>query len=359
MPTTPRHLRPFVRSKRRSTALLAGAGLTAVLSFAALGSPAASARTGKPRSTAIVVATPSGKLNCTLNETIWRPFTQLTHQKIRTVSWNDAIATSHQDIRVNSQNWSLALVEDDAAQAGCAAGLFVSSPSADVEARDPNACGVPALSLDFALSWDSSRFSGRPNWRDFWDVARNPGKRGLRADPRGTLEAALLSEGVPLNAIYSTLSTPEGLDRAFRRLSQLRPYIVWWKSPEEAMYILTSGAALMGLAPTAEVLRTNATLPAPRFRILWFPLLRINYDWVIPTGGTRDLTTARALQTWASASEQQNALNGRLISAPPTSGPDALPNPGGIPPALPLNATFWREHFPAIEARFDKWRSMR
>ncbi|MFT8806406.1 MAG: extracellular solute-binding protein [Acetobacter aceti] len=304
----------------------------------------------------LVVATPAGSLNATLNGVVWKPFSQLTHQKIKTTLWTDLTEANYSQLRSGKQNWSLVLIEDDAAETGCAQGLFLPFPATASESSnaDPARCGVPALSLDYALSWDSSRFSDTPTWRDFWDVARHPGKRGLRADPRITLEIALLADGVPPDAIYSTLGSSAGLDRAFRRLAQLRPYIVWWTSPAEAMHILTKGAALMSVTPTSEVTVANIGLPTPRFRNLWFPLLRVNYDWVIPANGTRDLTSALALATWATASEQQSALNAQLITSAPAS---AQPRVGTLPPAFPLNVDFWRMNFPAIKARFDQWLS--
>jgi putative spermidine/putrescine transport system substrate-binding protein len=306
----------------------------------------------------LVVATQGGSLNATLNEVVWKPFYQLTHQKVRTTLWSDLTDANYTLLRSGRQNWSLLLIQDDDAETGCTEGLFLPFPATASESSnaDPARCGVTALSLDYALSWDSSRFADTPSWRDFWDVARHPGKRGLRADPRITLEIALLADGVSPDAIYSTLATPAGLNRAFRRLSQLKPYIVWWTTSAEAMHILTKGAALMSVTPTSEIAAANAGLPTPRFRNLWFPLLRVNYDWVIPTNGSRDVTSALGLATWAAASEQQNALNARLIIAPPES---AQPRVGTLPPAFPLNVDFWRRNLPAIKTRFDQWLSQR
>lgn len=306
----------------------------------------------------LVVATQPGSLNATLNEVVWKPFSQLTHQKVRTTPWSDLTDANYTLLRSGRQNWSLVLIEDDDAETGCSEGLFLPFPATASESSnaDPARCGVPALSLDYALSWDSSRFGDTPNWRDFWDVARHPGKRGLRADPRITLEIALLADGVPPDAIYNVLGSPAGLDRAFRRLAQLRPYIVWWTSPAEAMHILTKGAALMSVIPTSEVAAANANLRTPRFRNLWFPLLRVNYDWVIPANGTRDLTSALALATWAAASEQQSALNAQLITPAPEW---ARPRIGALPPAFPMNVDFWRRNLPAIKTRFDQWLSQR
>ena len=70
---------------------------------------------------------------------------------------------------------------------------------------------------------------GHPGWADFWDVAKYPGKRGLRRSAETNLEFALLADGVAPGDVYKTLRTSEGVDRAFRKLDQLKPYIVWWQ----------------------------------------------------------------------------------------------------------------------------------
>lgn len=301
----------------------------------------------------LIVATPPGTLNQTLTATVWRPFARLTHSRIRTVFWDGDLDAVGADLHTPRKRWALLLAEDDTAQLGCVRKLFVPMPGKGDSS--PTSCGVPALSLDFAMTWDSTRFPSTPNWGDFWDVARHPGKRGLRADPRGTLEIALLADGVPPDAVYQTLSTPQGVDRAFRRLSQIRPYIVWWKTPDEAIRILSGGAALMGVAPTNEVAAINIRQSASRFRILWSPLLRINYDWVLPASDSYDQSAARALQNWATSPEQLNSLNAQLLSNPQTSGINAIPPEQSPPSALPLSAIFWRQSFPALQERFDRW----
>ena len=47
-----------------------------------------------------------------------------------------------------------------------------------------------------------------PSWADFWDVAKYPGKRGLRKGVRGNLEIALMADGVAPGDVYKTLGSP-------------------------------------------------------------------------------------------------------------------------------------------------------
>ncbi|GBR11563.1 extracellular solute-binding protein [Acetobacter oeni] len=291
-----------------------------------------------------------------MNDIFWQPFTRITGQRITTIIRNNDLTTLEKKTGTPQRSWSLALTEDEVAQAGCNDGAFLSSDTdaADPATRESSSCNVPAFSLDFTLAWDTSRFRGKPDWKDFWDVARHPGKRGLRADPRGTLEAALLSDGVPPDAIYRVLSTPEGVNRAFRRLNQLRPYIVWWTAPGDAMRILTTGAALMGVAATADVFITNSKHPNPGFGLLPSSIFYINYDWVIPAGTMRGEAAAQALRTWIIKPEQRETFSSR-ISLLTENRNNRDPDASHESPASLFSNSFWRDHLPALQEQFRQW----
>ncbi|ATF90097.1 ABC transporter substrate-binding protein [Burkholderia gladioli] len=75
------------------------------------------------------------------------------------------------------------------------------------------------------------------SWADFWNVKGFPGTRALRNDPQTTLEAALLADGVPRDKLY-----PLDVDRAFRKLAQIKPDIaVWWTSGGQSAQLLHDG----------------------------------------------------------------------------------------------------------------------
>lgn len=301
----------------------------------------------------VVVATPAGALNTVLHAALWRPFRQQTGEGVRITGWNGdlaSVAPKETKKRITWRPWSMALAEDDAALRGCREGLFLKA-----DAADPASCAPQALTQDYALTWDMSRFQGQPDWQDFWDVARHPGKRSLRADPRGTLEVALLSDGVPPDVIYTVLATQAGQDRAFRRLSQLKPYIVWWSAPTEAMRILSSGAALMGLVPTADVLNANTSPSARHFGIQSFLMLRESFDWVIPENAAR-AQEAEALRTWVTTPEQKDALTLQMPVIPEADMKRNLPRGiPHVPPPLSINGAFWRDHFAQLNTRFHSW----
>ena len=71
-------------------------------------------------------------------------------------------------------------------------------------------------------------------WAEFWDVRRFPGARSLRNHPVDNLEFALLADGVPKDQLY-----PLDLDRAFRKLDEIRPHVaVWWSTGAQPAQML-------------------------------------------------------------------------------------------------------------------------
>ncbi|MEO9191552.1 MAG: extracellular solute-binding protein, partial [Acetobacteraceae bacterium] len=190
------------------------------------------------------------------------PFSQATSIPVAPGVWSGGIAALTQQ-KAPDVSWDLVMVNAEELAAGCASGLFEKLDWTQIGGREhylPIAvsdCGVGALLDDTVLAWDRDKYPGSPTWGDFWDVTKFPGKRGLRKGARGNLEIALMADGVAPADVYKVLSTPEGVDRAFRKLDQLRPFLVWWNTPEEASHILASGDVLMTSAPSAAIIATG------------------------------------------------------------------------------------------------------
>ena len=77
------------------------------------------------------------------------------------------------------------------------------------------------------------------------DVAKIPGKRGMRKTAKYTLEIALMADGVAPNDVYKTLATEAGVERAFKKLDQLKPNLVWWEKGSQPPQLLASGEVTM------------------------------------------------------------------------------------------------------------------
>lgn len=113
----------------------------------------------------------------------------------------------------------------------------------------PNAASMPkeyktpySVAYEFysnVLAYNPDKYPGKApsSWADFWDVKKFPGRRALRSHALATLEAALLADDVPRNKLY-----PLDVDRAFRKLEEIKPHItVWWTSGGQSAQLLIDG----------------------------------------------------------------------------------------------------------------------
>ena len=94
------------------------------------------------------------------------------------------------------------------------------------------------------MAWHTKTYGdkGPQNWADFWDVKKFPGKRSYRKGVAGALEPALMADGVPPNKVYEVLSAPGGIERAIKKIKELKPHVaVWWSSGAQHAQLMKDG----------------------------------------------------------------------------------------------------------------------
>jgi len=94
------------------------------------------------------------------------------------------------------------------------------------------------------LAWNTKTYGdkGPQSWADFWDVKKFPGKRAYRNGVAGALEPALMADGVPPDKVYEVLSQPGGIERAIKKIKELKPHVaVWWASGAQHAQLMKDG----------------------------------------------------------------------------------------------------------------------
>ncbi len=388
---------PARQRVRRDPILPASGGMVLALVLAgALAISPAPAAADRPRDAAarpVAVATLGGALGDALQKAFFTPFVAQAHVGIRMTVWDGTLSALQERARVGADpgDRDLVLMDDGAVRLACRQGLLLplaatwggAAGGAAGVADAAGRCGRDAVRTTVVLAWDKSRIDAAPGWAEFWDVARRPGRRGLARGPRGTLEIALLADGVPAGEIYGALGSPEGVDRAFRKLDQLKPYIVWWTSPADASRIMQAGAVLMTSAPSGDV--QTADLAGHRdFAAQWQGSISTMLSWAMPgrpaagppsaNGAKGDDRRARAegddrriraealLAFMADPARQAAFVALCPTAASPTPGrPPAAPaddgaaTPQHLREALRQDEAFWDTHLEALQARFDGW----
>ncbi|MBK6298937.1 MAG: extracellular solute-binding protein, partial [Sphingomonadales bacterium] len=115
-------------------------------------------------------------------------------------------------------------------------------------------CGIASDIWATVMAYDGDKIKDGPkSWAEFWDVAKWPGKRGGYKDARIMIEIALMADGVKKEEIYDVLRSPEGFDRAFKKLDELKPHILWSESGADGMQRLLAGDVVMNINFNARV----------------------------------------------------------------------------------------------------------
>jgi putative spermidine/putrescine transport system substrate-binding protein len=302
-------------------------------------------------------------------QAIGSPFTAATGIPVQFQNWDGGLDALRDRLKAPDNTWDVVEVNAEELAAGCGEGLFEKLDWSQIGGKDHylaqgvSDCGVGAGLSTLVLAWDRDKLTGTPSWSDFWDVAKFPGKRGLFKGVQGNLEFALIADGVSPPDVYKVLATSEGVDRAFRKLDQLKPYIVWWQTGADAAHILSSGDVLMTTAPSGQIVMANRT-EHRNFGIQWSAGLYQVVSWALAKG-TPDLRQAQQFLYFAG----MPAIEGRLFQHAAIAGLAKGANDGlppevqALAPTAPANASaaigldtgFWHDNFAKLQQRFDAW----
>jgi putative spermidine/putrescine transport system substrate-binding protein len=178
---------------------------------------------------------------------------------------------------------------------------------------------------------------------------------------RFNLEIALLADGVAAGDVYRTLRTPDGLDRAFRKLDQLKPYIIWWDQPAQAATLLTGGRVLFVAAPAAAVLQAGAATHH-HVGVQWDGSLAEWHSWAVPKDAPHPGAALLALIVAGDPARQAMFGQATFLGPAAKDALDLLPlaaraqnpmaNQGAM---LAIDEAFWAENREKLEPRFAVW----
>lgn len=233
-------------------------------------------------------------------------------------------------------------------------------------------CFVATDVFSTILAFDTTKFpNGAPTkLADFFDMEKFPGKRAMRKGAKVNLEMALMADGVAAADVYATLGTPEGVDRAFKKLDSIKKDIVWWEAGAQPPQLLADGEVTMAIAYNGRIFNAAITEGKP-FQIVWDGQVYELEGWVIPKGAPH-LEDAKKFVAFSTGSEPLARAAEWISYGPPRKSsaplvtlfkedgktemtPHLPTTPANMTNALASNLDFWVDRDGELNERFNAW----
>lgn len=298
----------------------------------------------------------------------YEPF-EKTGIKVVSVEYNGEQAKIKAMVEARKVTWDVVEVESPDVARGCDEGLFEKldyskiGNKADFIPAAVTECGLGIFVWSTVMAYNGDKLKDGPKtWADFWDVKKYPGKRGLRKGARYNLEFALMADGVKVGDVYKVLATKDGAERAFKKLSELKPNIQWWEAGAQPPQFLVAGDVAMTTVYNGRIDAANRE--GKNLKISWTGgIYDLDY-WVIPKGAPNKEASLKFI-AFASTADAQ-AEYAKNIAYGPTNHKalakldakvlDNLPtSPVNSKDALQFDLKFWADQGEALEKRFASW----
>ncbi len=316
-------------------------------------------------------------------EAYGKPFTKETGIKVNWIDADNPATPIKAQVEAGNVSIDVADVEYSDAVRLCDEGLLeeidkaILPPAPDGTPAEedfiPGAltdCGVANIVWSTVVAYNKENVNGTPtSIADFFDLEKFPGKRGLRKSAKATLEMALEADGVPANQVYEVLSTPEGVDRAFKKLDTIKDQIVWWEAGAQPPQLLADGEVVMSTAYNGRIFNAAVAEGQP-LEILWDGQI-LDFDlFVIPKGApnkenalkfvafatdTKRLADQASWISYGPARKSSSGMVGKFMDGKTDMGPHMPTAPENMKNALVNDYEFWVDHDAELNERFNAW----
>jgi putative spermidine/putrescine transport system substrate-binding protein len=351
-----------MRTAFLTTSGLALAGLTALALIAPRPAVAADSLT---------IVSWGGAYSESQREAFYKPFAKDTGIQVTEEEYNGEIAKIRAMVESNNVTWDVMDLDTQTAIAACAEGILetidwdkLGLDRSRFIGGDVTDCAVPNIVYSTVLAYDKDKLTNGPtSIADIFDLKKFPGKRSLQKNPFVNLEWALIADGVPQGDVYKLLATPEGVDRAFKKLDTIKDQVVWWEAGAQPPQLLADGEVIMASGWNGRFYNA-VKKDGKNFVIVW-DQQGIDWDWWGTPKGDPHLDNVYKFISYASQPDKM-ADQTHYISYGPANK-DAVPNinpevlkdlptaPANMETALVVDANFWADHGEELREKFAAW----
>ncbi len=317
-------------------------------------------------------------------EAYHKPWIAKTGNTILSEDYSGGLAEIKSQVEAGNVTWDLVDVELSDAVRGCDEGLLETiDPSILPAGADGTAamddflpgtvheCAVASIVWSTIFAYNTEKIPNGPTTiGDFFDTTKFPGKRGIRKSPKANLEMALAADGVAAADIYTVLSTPEGVDRAFAKLDTIKADSVFWEAGAQPPQLLADGEVVMTTAYNGRIFNAVAAEDKP-FGIVWDSQIFDLDLWVVPKGApnkdaaldfiafstaTEQLAAQASYISYGPARKSSAPLVGSYATKPDLAmGPQMPTAPENFKTAIQNDFEFWADNQDELNERFNAW----
>lgn len=323
---------------------------------------------------------PAGGVGKELTVVMWGGADQKTHvrnavdpwAKERGVTVKQDSPTDYAKFRAQVESkkvtWGVVEVEPNFANNACKQGWAVKLDTSKIDTKlvKPelvNECAVPVLEYAFTIAYNTEKFSkdNHPTtWKEFFDTAKFPGKRGFWKYATGAMfEVALLADGVPADKLY-----PLDIDRALKKLDTIKKNIVFYETGEQQQKLVSSGEVPLIQAWNGRIF--SAAKAGQPVANEWNEHL-LSYDQLVIPAGSAQADTAQDWIGWYLKNPEAQAGYSNETGYGPVSEealkfikPDVLKELPSSPENAPKRSAivdygYWAENYDKVTERLNEW----
>lgn len=293
------------------------------------------------------------------------PFAKETEATVLEGEYNGDYGLLHERATSAQGTWDVVSVESGPSLRGANEGIFLEIPESVFEgarvlpaARRKHSVGHLVFSTILAFSPKLVGDQSPTGWADFWDLNRFPGKRALRNNPRGSLEIALLADGVEPKKLY-----PLDVDRAINKLDAIKKNLVFWESGAQPVQLLANEVVSMTSVYNGRIWDARVNEGIQVDWVMNGGLMELEF-WAIPKNAPHPKRALAYVKSTLRAERQakfastiaygptnldaSKSISAEILAALPTA-------PATLPSQVAVDAEWWAANEAKVSARWERW----